>query len=115
MDAPQIFNTAIFLVTSAGPDQGRRFALDQDEITIGRALASDIRFENGRVSRYHAIVRRRATTLYLEDTLSTGGTYLNRELLTTPRELHPGDVITLASCIELRFEGMQAAAVRFAS
>ena len=104
MDDPSSDGTPSLVVLSSGVDRGRRIALQRAEILVGRAPSSDLRFDDPGVSRTHAVLRRQGAAVYLEDTGSTSGTFVNRHRVTTSRQLHPGDVISLASVL-LRFEG----------
>jgi len=104
MDGTQSSGTPTLVVMSAGAERGRRIALEHDEIVLGRADSSDVRFDDPGVSRTHAVLRRRGPSVYLEDTGSTSGTFVNRARVSAPRQLHPGDMIALAGVL-LRFEG----------
>ncbi len=69
-----------------------------DEITIGRLPESGVVLTEPRVSRRHAVVRRRGEEFELEDVGSSNGTKRNGALL-RPRSavpLEPGDRIELA-------------------
>ena len=68
------------------------------ETIIGRALVSDIRFENSAVSQRHArIFSANGQDFYIEDLGSTTGTKVNGHPLTpdSPIKLHQGDSITV--------------------
>jgi hypothetical protein len=73
-----------------GHDPGMIYDLDSD-LVLGRGDHAEIRLEDPFASSRHARIYRQAGTLVLEDLRSTNGTYLNEELLDTPRPLHPGD------------------------
>jgi hypothetical protein len=73
-----------------GHDPGMIYDLDGD-LVLGRGDHAEIRLEDPFASSRHARIYRQAGTLVLEDLRSTNGTYLNEELLDTPRPLHPGD------------------------
>jgi hypothetical protein len=109
VDGPNSNETPTLVVLSSGADLGRRIVLERAEIVVGRAPSSDLRFDDPGVSRTHAVLRRRGAAVYLEDTGSTSGTFVNRNRVTAPRQLHPGDVIALAGVV-LRFEGQSRAA-----
>ena len=66
------------------------YDLDGD-LVLGRGDHAEIRLEDPFASSRHARIYEQAGTLVLEDLRSTNGTYLNEELLDTPRPLHPGD------------------------
>jgi pSer/pThr/pTyr-binding forkhead associated (FHA) protein len=73
-----------------GHEPGMIYDLDSD-LVLGRGDHAEIRLEDPFASSRHARIYRQAGTLVLEDLRSTNGTYLNEELLDTPRPLHPGD------------------------
>ena len=66
------------------------YDLDGD-LVLGRGDHAEISLEDPFASSRHARIYVQAGTLVLEDLHSTNGTYLNEELLDTPRPLHPGD------------------------
>jgi hypothetical protein len=105
MDGRGIVGTPSLVVTSPGADLGRRIPLQRDEVIVGRADSSDVRFDDPGVSRTHAVLRQRRGVVYLEDAGSTAGTFVNRDRVTSARQLRPGDVIALAG-VRLRFEGV---------
>jgi FHA domain len=104
MDRPRTLGAPTLVVTSPGRDIGRRIVLSQDEVVVGRAESNDVRFDDPRVSRTHAVLRYRNGVVYLEDAGSSGGTFVNRQRVTSSRRLRPGDEIAFAD-VHLRFEG----------
>jgi pSer/pThr/pTyr-binding forkhead associated (FHA) protein len=48
-----------------------------EQITIGRSKTSNIRIEDGLVSRNHALVQKIESAYYIKDLNSTNGTYVN--------------------------------------
>lgn len=89
---PDISRRAPRLVVAraTGHDPGMIYDLDGD-LVLGRGDHAEIRLEDPFASSRHARIYEQAGTLVLEDLRSTNGTYLNEELLDTPRPLHPGD------------------------
>ena len=65
--------------SSAGPNAGSRFQLDQDKVTAGRHPESDIFLDDVTVSRRHAEFRRVGEGYEVADIGSLNGTYVNRE------------------------------------
>jgi len=85
-----------------GHDPGMIYDLDAD-VVLGRGDRAEIRLEDPFASSRHAGIYRQGNILVIEDLRSTNGTYLNEELLETPRPLHPGDRIRIGDS-ELTFE-----------
>jgi hypothetical protein len=80
----------LVVARATGHDPGMIYDLDGD-LVLGRGDHAEIRLEDPFASSRHARIYKQAGTLVLEDLRSTNGTYLNEELLDTPRPLHPGD------------------------
>ncbi|HUF03305.1 MAG TPA: GGDEF domain-containing protein [Aridibacter sp.] len=82
--------------------------LEREEVIIGRALEADVRVNDSRISRRHAMItavndpETGETSHLLKDLGSSNGTLLNGEKV-TEETLHNGDKITLGEHI-LRFE-----------
>ncbi len=85
-----------------GHDPGMIYDLDED-VVLGRGDRAEIRLEDPFASSRHARVYRQGNILVIEDLRSTNGTYLNEELLETPRPLHPGDRVRIGDS-EFAFE-----------
>ncbi|HEX7378157.1 MAG TPA: ATP-binding protein [Pirellulales bacterium] len=77
-----------------GNNQGMRFELEADMLTIGRDSANGIQLHDTEVSRRHAELRRTGATFTLTDLASSNGTYVNGEKITV-RELSNGDELQL--------------------
>jgi FHA domain len=80
----------LVVARATGHHPGMIYDLDSD-LVLGRGEHAEIRLEDPFASSRHARIYAQAGTLVLEDLRSTNGTYLNEELLDTPRPLHPGD------------------------
>ena len=85
-----------------GHEPGMIYDLD-GSLVLGRGERAEIRLEDPFASSSHARIYEQAGTLVLEDLGSTNGTYLNEELLDTPRPLHPGDHLRIGES-EFSFE-----------
>ncbi len=85
-----------------GHDPGMIYDLDGD-IVLGRGERAEIRLEDPFASSRHARVFEQGNIVVIEDLGSTNGTYLNEELLETPRPLHPGDRVRIGDS-EFTFE-----------
>jgi len=85
-----------------GHDPGMIYDLDGD-IVLGRGDLAEIRLDDPFASSRHARVYEQGNIMVIEDLDSTNGTYLNEELLQTPRPLHPGDRVRIGDS-EFTFE-----------
>ena len=89
----------LLLVVSAGDE--REFDVEKEVVTLGRDLDNDIVVPSPTVSRHHARLTLVPAPI-LEDLGSSFGTMVGDERI-TQRELHSGDVFSLAG-VRLRFE-----------
>ena len=64
-------------------------------LTIGRKADNDIRLEDTTVSTHHAKLQALPDGIYIEDTDSTNGTYVNGERVTSRLRLFDGDVVVI--------------------
>lgn len=85
-----------------GHEPGMIYDLDGD-IVLGRGEEAEIRLQDPFASARHARIYRQGGALVIEDVGSTNGTYLNEELLETPRPLHPDDRVRIGDS-EFAFE-----------
>jgi hypothetical protein len=85
-----------------GHEPGMIYDLDGD-IVLGRGEQAEIRIDDPFASGRHTRIYLRAGTLIVEDLGSTNGTYLNEELLESPRPLHQGDRLRIGNS-EFGFE-----------
>ncbi len=83
------------------PD-GRRFAIGEDPVTIGRLPECDVVLSDPNVSRRHAEVRRRGNDFVVVDLGSTNGTRVNGAGV-RERRVNDGDDIGLGGTV-IRFE-----------
>jgi hypothetical protein len=77
-----------------GHEPGMIYDLDGD-LVLGRGDRAEIRLEDPFASSRHARVYEQGNIVVIEDLQSTNGTYLNEELLQSPRPLHPGDRVRI--------------------
>ncbi len=85
-----------------GHEPGMIYDLDGD-LVLGRGDRAEIRLEDPFASSRHARIYEQGNSVVVEDLDSTNGTYLNEELLQTPRPLHPGDRVRIGDS-EFAFE-----------
>jgi hypothetical protein len=89
---------AALVVRTPEAQQGTRHGLTE-ELTLGRAAGCDITIDDSYASQIHARVFRRDDHYLLEDLGSTNGTYLNRQNVSAPTVLKPGDQIQVGSTV----------------
>jgi pSer/pThr/pTyr-binding forkhead associated (FHA) protein len=95
--APQLV-----VVRAPGHDSGMIYDVDGD-LVLGRGDRAEIRLEDPFASSRHARVYEQGNIVVIEDLGSTNGTYLNEEVLQSPRPLHPGDRVRIGDS-EFTFE-----------
>lgn len=80
----------------SSPDgASRRFAIEKDRVTIGRARDNDLFLPDQWLSRRHAEIRQGKEGYTVVDLGSKNGTLVNRARIAEERLLRSGDVITL--------------------
>ena len=92
------------LVMQTGPNPGRVYELQKEEMTIGRDVNNDVVINDAEVSRKHARLILHSGGYVLEDLGSTNGTFVSGERLVGPHTLRPGEMITLGENVSLAFE-----------
>lgn len=92
------------LAVVAPPEAGgANYALDAEELTIGRADGCAVALDDNFVSQVHARLFRRDDRWLVEDLGSTNGTWLNGDRVGGPRPLTTGDRIQVGGIVlELR-------------
>jgi len=85
-----------------GHEAGMIYDIDGD-LVLGRGDHAEIRLEDPFASSRHARIFEQGNAVVIEDLGSTNGTYLNEEVLQTPRPLHPGDRVRIGDS-EFTFE-----------
>ncbi len=83
-----------------GPDQGRRFELEQPVISIGRDRSNDLQLHDTEVSRRHGELRLEDDEFALVDLESANGSYVNGERI-EQQSLGSGDRLTLGRTVLL--------------
>jgi len=74
---------------------------DGVEVLFGRGQDAAIWIDHDAVSRRHAVIRRKASTVTIEDLGSRNGTLVNGSPITAPRRLSPGDEVTVGPTIAI--------------
>ena len=89
-----------------GVDEGRSYALEPGELTIGREEGSAIQLQDGSVSHNHALLRVHGEDVTIEDLRSTNGTRVNGVATDRQTDLAPGDLIDVGG-VQLVIEHYQ--------
>jgi pSer/pThr/pTyr-binding forkhead associated (FHA) protein len=98
--APELALRGRYLAFGDGTET-RLLRLDADIIHLGRGTEADIRLDDHRISRDHAILVGHGRRLRLLDNRSANGTFVNgRRIVATT--IDPGDVIELGP-VRMRF------------
>lgn len=92
------------LIMRQGPTPGATFALEGDQITVGRDSTNEIVINDVEISRRHARLNFQGGKYVLEDLGSTNGTFVNGQRLAGPRVLKAGEVVSFGEQIVLVFE-----------
>ncbi len=94
---------AAFLYCLSGPAKGRQYPIEQENYRIGSGEANELQLSDDYLSHRHASITYDSGNLYLSDSESRNGTYLNDARLDqTARALSPGDRIQVGkSTLEL--------------
>ncbi|MCL2491681.1 MAG: FHA domain-containing protein [Coriobacteriia bacterium] len=79
-----------------GPNVGRTFTIEPEEIMIGRDIHADVFLNDMTVSREHATIVHRGDTVIIRDAGSLNGTYVNG-VCVDESELHNGDRIQIGT------------------
>ena len=94
------------LTMRSGPNPGTVYALDADQISIGRDSSNRIPVNDAEVSRHHSRLSFQGGKYVLEDMGSTNGTFVNGQRLTGPRVLKSGEVVSLGEQIVFVYEAV---------
>ncbi len=94
---------AAFLYCLSGPAKGRQYPIEQANYRIGSGEENELQLSDDYLSHRHASIMYDSGNLYLSDSDSRNGTYLNDARLDqTARALSPGDRIQVGkSTLEL--------------
>ncbi len=95
--------TDALLVVERGPVPSLRYALQAEQMTVGRSAGNDLVLADPEVSRRHVRVLRRADGFAVEDIGSTNGTFVNGQRISHLTLLQDGDTIDLGDTVRLRF------------
>ena len=83
----------------SGPNMGKRFPLQGQTLVLGRGESSEIRVQDNSVSRSHCKVEPTKEGVYIVDTKSLNGTFVNDRLTRGAHLLNDGDYIRIGNAI----------------
>ena len=95
------------LTIKVGPNPGKVYTLDKDQMVIGRDSLTDLVVPDAEVSRRHARIYMQGGGYVLEDLGSTNGCFVNGQRLSGPQPLRSGDTIMFGEKITLKYEVIQ--------
>lgn len=98
------------LTVIEGKYANQHWAMDKEEIVIGRDDTCDVVLPERQVSRQHIRIFKHDTQYYIEDLQSRNGTWVNGQRVEGTRELYDGDEIHVALAIRMQFIGSGATA-----
>jgi HD-GYP domain-containing protein (c-di-GMP phosphodiesterase class II) len=90
-----------FLIVERGAGAGRRIALAQFPVTIGRDAGNTVVIDDEEASRYHVRIKKRGRLFIVEDLESKNGTYINGDRVLNAI-IQTGDKL-LVGATELQF------------
>ena len=83
----------------SGPDMGKRYPLQTETLVVGRGDGSQIRLQDNSVSRSHCRIEPTKDGVYIVDTKSLNGTFVNDKPTRGAHLLHDGDYIRIGNAI----------------
>lgn len=92
------------LILKSGPNAGSEFALEKEELFLGRDVNNDIVINDPEVSRRHARLSRQGEDYIYEDLGSTNGSFILGQRVTSPTFLSTGTVITIGERVMIAYE-----------
>jgi len=101
---------AILIIRDKAKNESWEQPMFGDSLIIGREASCDLRLQDRQVSRRHATIYRQGNHYFLRDLGSRNGTFVNDNLVVSPRQLQDGDGIRIASRFHLIFVASEATA-----
>ncbi len=87
------------LTVVAGPNRGSSYPLHEGETTLGRLSENTIALNSSKVSKRHCMLVVGAGEVICKDQGSSNGTFVNGVLTKTPRQIQPGDQISVGDFV----------------
>lgn len=78
-----------------GPHSGQRYPITADGLVLGRDPTCAIHLEGAGISREHARVFLYNASVWVQDSGSRNGVFVNDKRLTRPKSISPGDVVRM--------------------
>lgn len=96
---------SVTLLVVQGKPAGKKLVFPTGEFYIGRGVECHVRPDSEWVSRQHCVLRVTGDAVYVQDLGSRNGTLVNGELVTSERQLWPGDLIQIGPLVfEVRLD-----------
>ena len=95
IDLTELAPEQAVLVVVRGAAPGEIWSLDSDRIEVGRSQDAGLFLDDVTVSRHHAVLTRDDSVWTIEDKGSLNGSYVNRNLISTPTVLKSGDELQI--------------------
>ncbi len=92
LDPEQASEGSTLVIRAGGGRAGEAFAIEGDQIRIGRSPDAEVFLDDVTVSRNHALLVRRRDGIYIDDLGSLNGTYVNRHRIES-HKLSDGDEV----------------------
>jgi pSer/pThr/pTyr-binding forkhead associated (FHA) protein len=100
--------TALYqLVVRSGPNPGKAYPLDGQQLTVGRDTTCEISINDAEISRKHARFTLQVPGYVLEDLGSTNGSFVNGNRITGPYLVKGGEMIAFGENVVLMCEPLQ--------
>jgi pSer/pThr/pTyr-binding forkhead associated (FHA) protein len=94
LSLPEGVGGPALVVRSGGGRAGETFALNHDQITVGRSPDCEIFLDDVTVSRKHALLTKSGDGFTIEDSGSLNGTFINRRRVDR-HDLENGDELQI--------------------
>ena len=83
------------LTGTQGPQRGNRFAVTAEGVVLGRDPNCAVHIDDDNVSREHARVFLHNASVWVQDSGSRNGVFVNEKRIMRPKSVSPGDAIRI--------------------